>query len=109
MDPGKSSSSKFEQFSSSRSTQPEAGDAEGKKASSTMSRIGRELLSNSKAAVSQNESLEKDTWKTRDLLSLLVRANVATDLAESQRMLDEDVLARAYYHSDIPNLGITLI
>ena len=74
-----------------------------------MSRIGRELLSNSKAAVLQNESLEKDTWKTRDLLSLLVRANVATDLTESQRMLDEDVLARAYYHSDIPSLGITLI
>jgi hypothetical protein len=66
-----------------------------------MSRIGEELLSNSKAAVSQNESLEKDTWKTRDLLSLLVRANVATDLTESQQMLDEDVLARAYYHFDI--------
>ena len=108
MDPGKSSSSIFEKFSF-RSTQPEAGDAEAKKASSTMSRIGRELLSNSKAAVLQNESLEKDTWKTRDLLSLLVRANVATDLTESQRMLDEDVLARAYYHSDIPILGITLI
>ncbi|KIK04008.1 hypothetical protein K443DRAFT_676319 [Laccaria amethystina LaAM-08-1] len=73
---------------------PEAGDAEAKKASLTMSRIGEELLSNSKAAVSQNESLEKDTWKTRDLLSLLVRANVATDLTESQQMLDEDVLAQ---------------
>lgn len=73
---------------------PEAGDVEAKKASSTMSRIGKELLSNSKAAVSQQESLEKDTWKTRDLLSLLVRANVATDLTESQRMLDEDVLAQ---------------
>ncbi|KIK03861.1 hypothetical protein K443DRAFT_121232 [Laccaria amethystina LaAM-08-1] len=64
------------------STQSEPGDAEAKKASSTMSHIGNELLSNSMAAVSQNESLEKDTWNTRALLSLLVTANVATDLTQ---------------------------
>ena len=75
----------FEQFSSSRFTQPEPG---AKKAPSIMSRIGNELLSNSSnAPVSQNESLGKDTWNTRDFLSLLVRA---TDLTENRRVLDDE-------------------
>ena len=41
---------KFEQFSSSKFTRPEPGDAEAKKAPSTMSRSGNELLSNSSKA-----------------------------------------------------------
>ena len=60
-----------------------------------MSRIGRKLLSDSKAAVAVSEKAgEKTNGRGRDLLSLLVRANTTTDLAESQRMSDEDVLAR---------------
>jgi cytochrome P450 len=63
-----------------------------------MVRIGRQLLGDSKAAISASEKAgEKDTTATRrDLLSLLVRANTATDLADSQRMSDEDVLAREF-------------
>ena len=53
-----------------------------------MSRIGNALLSNiSNAAVSQNESLKKDTWNTMDFLSLLVRA---TDLTMNRQMLDDE-------------------
>ena len=59
-----------------------------------MDRIGKQLLSESKTALAHSEKMEKTSWKSRDLLSLLLRANMATDLPESQRMTDEDVLDR---------------
>jgi hypothetical protein len=65
-----------------------------------MARIGNQLLRDSKTAVAADEEtvgkLEKSALKRRDLLSLLVRANMSTDLPPSQRMSDEDVLARKY-------------
>lgn len=65
-----------------------------------MSRIGNQLLRDSKAAVTLDETtgdkFEKSTFKRRDLLSLLLRANMSTDLPPSQRMTDDDVLARKY-------------
>lgn len=57
----------------------------------TMQRIGRGLLAESKAGVAAHE---KGGAASRDLLSLLVRANTAKDLPERQRMSDADVLAR---------------
>jgi len=64
-----------------------------------MTRIGQRLLSESKTAIlSENDKMEKSSWKSKDLLSLLVRANMATDLPASQRMSDEDVLSREAYH-----------
>lgn len=64
-------------------------------AKATMARIGRQILSDSKAAVAASEKAgEKDSVRGHDLLSLLVRANTATDLSDNQRMSDEDVLAR---------------
>jgi hypothetical protein len=65
-----------------------------------MNRIGRQLLSDAKAAVmssygvEEGGSIEKRNLQGRDLLSLLVRANMATDIPENQRISDEDVLAR---------------
>lgn len=65
-----------------------------------MNRIGRQLLSDAKAAVmssygvEKGGAIEKSSLQGRDLLSLLVRANMATDIPESQRITDEDVLAR---------------
>jgi hypothetical protein len=60
-----------------------------------MTRIGRQLLNDSKAAVAASEQIgEKNSMQKRDLLSLLVRANTAAELSDSQRMSDEDVLAR---------------
>jgi hypothetical protein len=74
------------------SSQPTDRDAGIKQSQRTMSLIGNQLLRESKAA---NEySTEKNSWKARDLLSLLVRANMATDLPEHQRMSDKDVLDR---------------
>jgi len=34
------------------------------------------------------------TRQSRDLLSLLIKANMSTEIPESQRLSDEDVLAR---------------
>lgn len=76
-----------------------AGDADANRASRTMARIGNQLLSESKAALLQGEKMEKTSWKSRDLLSILLRANTATDLPENQRMTDEDVLARTCTHN----------
>ena len=65
-----------------------------------MNRIGKQLLRDSKAAIladgGVNEKHEKSSWPGRDLLSLLLRANMSTDLPPNQRMTEEDVLAREY-------------
>jgi hypothetical protein len=57
-----------------------------------MRRIGLQLLQESKNEIMQNGTSEKG--RSRDLLSLLVRANTSKDLPASQRLSDEDVLAR---------------
>ena len=66
----------------------------------TMARIGNELLSGAKAAAQVSAidkgEIEKNSLHGRDLLSLLVKANMATDIPESQRLSDEAVLARAF-------------
>ncbi|KAF7361367.1 hypothetical protein MSAN_01169400 [Mycena sanguinolenta] len=56
----------------------------------TMMRIGRQLLQDSRKEMVQ--SGEKS--RSRDLLSLLVRANTSKDIPASQRLSDEDVLAQ---------------
>jgi len=61
-----------------------------------MLHIGSKLLVDSKAAIEQNEKVDKGSGKSKDLLSLLVRANTSNDLADNQRMSDGDVLARAF-------------
>ncbi|KAH7910533.1 cytochrome P450 [Hygrophoropsis aurantiaca] len=69
-------------------------------AQKTMGRIGRELLRDAKASVmasqgnEKNGVIEKSSLQGRDLLSLLVRANMATDIPENQKLSDEDVLAQ---------------
>lgn len=56
-----------------------------------MRRIGLQLLQESKNEMAQNGT---EKGRSRDLLSLLVRANTSKDLPASQRLSDEDVLAR---------------
>ena len=52
-----------------------------------MARIGNELLSDAKAAAhasaTEKGEIEKNSLHGRDLLSLLVKANIATDIPES--------------------------
>ncbi|KAH9951981.1 cytochrome P450 [Amylocystis lapponica] len=63
-----------------------------------MHRIGLQLIAEKKAAIlkeysrQEKESLGQNL-QGRDLLTLLLKANMATDIPESQRLSDEDVLA----------------
>ncbi len=64
-----------------------------------MHRIGLQLIADKKAAIiaekhSEKEGLERKDMQGRDLLTLLIKANMATDIPENQRLTDEEVLAR---------------
>jgi hypothetical protein len=65
-----------------------------------MARIGKELLASAKATAragaTEKGEIEKSSLHGRDLFTLLVKANMATDIPESQRLSDEDVLARTF-------------
>ena len=68
-----------------------------------MQRIGEELLRQRKRIilgekVEVDKEIEKDTadLKGRDLLTVLVQANMDTEIPESQRMSDDDVVARMF-------------
>ncbi len=69
-----------------------------------MKQIGADLVEKKKAAIlashEKNFDLSKDDHDTenRDLLTLLMRANMGTDIPESQRLSDEDVIARESSH-----------
>ncbi len=63
-------------------------------AQATMSRIGYNVLNESKTFLEASGGEKGNEGRSRDLLSLLLRANMSTDIPESQRMSDEDVIAR---------------
>ncbi|KAI0743349.1 cytochrome P450 [Daedaleopsis nitida] len=65
----------------------------------TMQRIGKQILAERKAEILRESSekahtLEKKDVQGRDLLTLLIKANMATDVPESQRLSDEEVIAQ---------------
>lgn len=62
-----------------------------------MNRIGMKLIADKKAEVinAANAGEKDNKLHSRDLLTLLIKANMSADIPESQRMSDEDVLARA--------------
>lgn len=68
-------------------------------AQGVMRRIGLQLIAEKKAAIlaekaEQMGGVEKRNLESRDLLTLLLKANMAMDIPENQRLSDEDVLAR---------------
>ncbi|KAJ7255345.1 cytochrome P450 [Mycena rebaudengoi] len=58
-----------------------------------ISKIGNQLLTDGKAAV-EAAGGEKTVSGRRDLLSLLLKANMATDIPEHQRLSDAEVVAQ---------------
>ena len=58
-----------------------------------MRRIGMELISQKKTEI-LSEKEGSSSGKGRDLLSLLIKANMKVDVSETQRMSDEEVYAR---------------
>ncbi|KAH9885221.1 cytochrome P450 [Cubamyces lactineus] len=70
------------------------------RAQEVMRRIGNQLIQEKKAEIQREMSesksgnvAQKDV-RGRDLLTLLLKANMATDIPDSQRLSDEDVLAQ---------------
>ncbi|KZT69443.1 cytochrome P450 [Daedalea quercina L-15889] len=62
-------------------------------------RVGMQLIQENKAEVVKASSGGKgtdDALRSRDLLTLLIKANMSPDVPESQRLSDEDVLARKF-------------
>lgn len=64
-----------------------------------MSRIGMQLIAERKKDIMSEKRGEKadvgrKDLEGRDILSLLLKANIATDIPASQRLNDEEVLAR---------------
>lgn len=73
-----------------------------------MHRIGMELVQEKKAAVLQSLAVEKNGGAVgrkdvhgRDLLTTLIKANMATDLPDHLKLSDEDVVWRTYASSFI--------
>ncbi|KAF7331474.1 Cytochrome P450 [Mycena kentingensis (nom. inval.)] len=64
-----------------------ATDRKVARAQATMLRVGKELMEESKREC-------ESVGGRKDLLSLLIRANTAKEVPESQRMADEDVIAQ---------------
>lgn len=62
--------------------------------------IGQSIIAQKKAeilAIAESDAkgdVEKRKIQGRDLLTLLIKANMATDIPDSARMTDEDILAR---------------
>lgn len=63
-----------------------------------MDRIGARLLSETKEFLAGsriiNDGIDKSQLQERDLLTLLIKSNMAAVLPDSQRLSDQDVLAR---------------
>ena len=75
------------------------------KARETMQRIGMQLLQEKKAEIQREYGekgmgvVGKKDLQGRDLLTLLIKANLATDIPDDQKLTDEEVIARASYLS----------
>ena len=71
---------------------------ENERSQTVMQRIGKQLIAEKKAAILAEMDASNDHGKNsvreRDLLTLLLRANLADDIPENQRLTDEEVLAR---------------
>ena len=65
-----------------------------------LQRIGTQLVAEKKADVintaSRNNVGKRDVFG-RDLLSLLIKANMATDIPANNRLSDSDILARTFF------------
>ena len=75
----------------------------------TMRRVGSELVQEHKKLYEEKIGLDGTSGNQlhKDLLSVLVKANMDPDIPESQRMNDEDVLARK--HCSRARWNVTLI
>ena len=85
--------------------QPTERSREVAKSLHVIRRVGTKMIADKKAAVLNNASggVEKKDVEGRDLLSLLIKSNMATDIPDSARMNDEEILSRQYF---LPSLNV---
>ena len=60
--------------------------------------VAAEIVAERKAAVraeSQAQEIKKDIFPAHDILSLLIKANLASDVPERMRLSDDEILGRA--------------
>ena len=76
--------------------QPDAFGREAAAAQAVSRRVGMKLVREKRAEVLKTASDSTDALRSRDLLTLLIKANMSADVPESRRLSDEDVLARTY-------------
>lgn len=86
------------------SNQPDEASKCIQRARGVMRRIGKELIAEKKTEIErelaegrEKKGVKRGDLQGRDLLTLLLKANMAMDIPDSQRLSDEDVLARASY------------
>ncbi|CDO72747.1 hypothetical protein BN946_scf184990.g30 [Trametes cinnabarina] len=78
---------------------PDERNRRVQEANVVMRRIGLKLIQDKKAAIlrelgNKGGNIDKKDLPGRDLLTLLIKANMAKDLPENQRLSDEEVLAQ---------------
>ncbi|KIO26751.1 hypothetical protein M407DRAFT_197174 [Tulasnella calospora MUT 4182] len=70
------------------------------RSTAVMARVGGRLVREKRAAVlaaaSGADAVEKESVAGRDLLSVLIKANMATDIKDSERMNDAEVIGQIY-------------
>ena len=76
--------------------QPDKQTRRFDRAQDVMRRIGMQLIAEKKADIMRAAAEGKEKPRSRDLLTLLLKANMATDIPENQRLSDEDVLGREH-------------
>ncbi|KAJ7106475.1 cytochrome P450 [Mycena crocata] len=73
---------------------PVPGDQLFYKARSRMFGIGREIVEKNKLACKESMEADKPFSGRRDLLSLLLKANLATDIPDHQRLSNDEVIGQ---------------
>ncbi|KAH9849575.1 cytochrome P450 [Lenzites betulinus] len=79
-----------------------------KDSSSIICRIGSQLVTDKKkeivqAVLEKQRTLERKDMRGRDLLTLLMKANMATDIPEIQKMSDAEVNSPYHHLAEIPS------
>ena len=79
--------------------QPTERDKTASHALDVMRRFGMQLIKEKKQQIMSGKaslSVERKDVQGRDILTLLIKSNMASDVPESQRLTDEEVLARTF-------------
>ncbi|KAI0305588.1 cytochrome P450, partial [Multifurca ochricompacta] len=81
-----------------------------RKGQKTIGRVARQLIQEKKKKIQEGED-NGNAYEGKDLLSLLLKSNAATDLPPEQRISDEDILHNIntfmFAGSDTTSLGVT--